>query len=63
MRTWFARTVTEPVIPAACTKLEAAIAAPGDRIAEADEARADTARIQEAIDKCKPGLAVELAAG
>ena len=61
------RVVTEPKIPAACVKLEAKIIAVGDALKEADEANADSARIQEAIDgfaaKCKPGTAVELAAG
>ena len=61
------RVVTEPKIPAACVKLEAKIVAVGDALKEADEANADTARIQEAIDgfaaKCKPGQAVELATG
>jgi polygalacturonase len=61
------RVVTEPKIPAVCVKLEAKIVATGDALKEADEANADTARIQEAIDgfaaKCKPGQAVELAQG
>lgn len=57
------RVVTEPVIPAACVRVEAKIVAAGEKIAEADETRADTTRIQEAIDKCKPGMAVELATG
>jgi polygalacturonase len=61
------RKVTEPVIPAACVKLEAKIVAVGDTLKEADEANADSARIQAAVDgfaaKCKPGQAVELAAG
>jgi polygalacturonase len=61
------RTVTEPKIPAACVKLDAKISAAGDALKEADEANADTARIQNAIDglaaKCKPGMAVELAPG
>ena len=57
------RTVTEPKIPAACARLKASIAAPGGKIAEADEARMDTTRIQDAIDHCKAGLAVELALG
>src|ERR1039458_1695695 len=52
------RVVTEPKIPAACVKLEAKIVAVGDALKEADEANADTARIQETIDgfaaKCKP---------
>jgi polygalacturonase len=61
------RVVTEPKIPATCVKLEAKIAAVGDTLREADEAHADTARIQAAVDgfaaTCKPGQAVELAAG
>jgi polygalacturonase len=57
------RVVTEPTIPAACARVEAMIVAVGEKIAEADETRADTARIQSAIDKCKPGMAVELATG
>jgi polygalacturonase len=61
------RVVTEPVIPAACVKLTAHLYAAGDVLNEADEANADSARIQEAIDgfaaKCKPGQAVELATG
>jgi polygalacturonase len=61
------RTVTEPVIPATCVKLEAKIAAVGDALKEADEKNEDTARIQESVDgfaaKCKPGQAVELAVG
>jgi polygalacturonase len=61
------RVVTEPKIPATCVKLEARINEMGDVLNEADEAKADTARIQEASDgfaaKCKPGMAVELAMG
>jgi polygalacturonase len=61
------RVVTEPKIPATCVKLDARINEMGDVLNEADEAKADTARIQEAIDgfaaKCKPGMAVELAMG
>ena len=59
------RTVVEPTIPAACVTLDAAIAAPKGVIAEADEQKLDTARIQEAMDKCSasaPGKAVVLAA-
>jgi len=58
-----AREVKEPVIPAACVKLEAKIVAVGEVLKEADEALADTARIQVAIDQCKAGMAVELARG
>jgi polygalacturonase len=58
------RTVTEPHIPAACTTLKAAIAAsPGASdgvIAQQDERKLDTARIQSAIDGCAAGKAVVL---
>jgi polygalacturonase len=57
------RVVKEPVIPASCVRLEAKITASGETLQEADEARADTARIQDAIKACAPGKAVELAAG
>jgi polygalacturonase len=58
------RTVTEPVIPKTCVALDAQIAAiDGNRtIADADESRLDTARIQEALDSCPKGQAVELRA-
>lgn len=56
------RTVTEPHIPVTCTTLKATIAAPGGIIAEADEHRLDTQRIQNAIDHCEPGKAVVLEA-
>jgi len=46
------RTVTEPHLPPACATLTAEIAAPGGVIAPDDEARLDTARIQEAMDHC-----------
>ena len=49
------RVVTEPVIPAACVKLPAMLASAGDKVAEADEDKLDTARIQAAMDGCKPG--------
>jgi polygalacturonase len=55
------RVVTEPVISATCVRLEARIIAVGEKIAEADEARGDSTRIQNAIDHCGPGRAVELA--
>jgi polygalacturonase len=54
------RQVTEPKIPASCTQLPAQLRATGDKLAEADESKLDTARIQSALDKCKPGMAVEL---
>ena len=49
------RTVTEPVFPASCAILAA-------RHAQVDEAQPDTRRIQQALDTCAPGRAVELRA-
>ena len=54
------RQVTEPRIPASCMQLSAQLRAVSDKLAETDEAKLDTARIQSALDKCKPGMAVEL---
>ncbi len=56
------RTVTEPHIPAACTTLSAAIAAPKGIIPLAAEHSLDTARIQSALDHCTPNHAVVLRA-
>jgi len=49
------RTVTEPVIPPSCAVLES-------HLATVDESQPDTRRIQQALDKCAPGQAVELKA-
>ncbi|MEP6621766.1 MAG: pectinesterase family protein [bacterium] len=58
------RNVTEPVIPQACATLTANLASVGDStLAEADEQRLDTDRIQQAINRCDKGKAVVLAAG
>jgi polygalacturonase len=56
------RTVTEPVIPAACTTLDAALTASGRSLVADDEKKLDTERIQKAIDHCGKGKAVVLAA-
>ena len=48
-----ARQVSEPVIPRSCTVLKA-------QVSSIEEAKPDTARIQEALDKCPKGQAVEL---
>ena len=57
------RRVTEPVIPPACTTLQAHLATVGDStIADSDEKRPDTERIQRALDACPSGHAVMLAA-
>jgi polygalacturonase len=58
------RTVTEPVVPPACTTLTASLVSVADTtIAESDERKLDTDRIQGAIDHCGAGKAVVLAAG
>jgi polygalacturonase len=54
------RDVKEPKIPATCTTLGAKLRAVADKVAEADEEKLDTQRIQAAMDACKPGMAVEL---
>src|SRR5580658_10353084 len=54
------REVTEPTIPPSCVQLPAQLRAVSDKLADADESKLDTARIQSALDKCKPGMAVEL---
>ena len=53
------RHVTEPVIPPSCALLTAKLPA---TLSDADENRPDTARIQEALDHCAAGHAVELKA-
>ncbi|MGP8245734.1 MAG: glycoside hydrolase family 28 protein [Bryobacteraceae bacterium] len=57
------RQVTEPKVPPSCTILTAGLASQGWTIAESDENKPDTIRIQQALDQCKPGQAVELKAG
>ena len=49
------RTVTEPVIPKSCAVLTA-------RLSTIDETTLDTVRIQQALDSCPKGQAVELQA-
>jgi polygalacturonase len=56
------RQVTEPTIPAACTKLDAALTARHGLLSDADEHKLDTARIQAAMDGCTAGGAVVLRA-
>jgi len=53
------RSVAEPMIPASCTVLAAQLPA---RLSAADESQPDTRRIQEALDHCAAGQAVELKA-
>ncbi len=53
----------EPVIPKACATLKAQLSASnGSGLAEADENKPDTLRIQNAIDACGAGHAVQLKA-
>jgi len=54
------RQVSEPKIPPSCVRLEASLRAIDNKLAESDESKLDTDRIQKAIDACKPGTAVEL---
>jgi polygalacturonase len=54
------RTVTEPVIPPVCATLDAHLASTGSTLAPADESKLDTARIQQAIDRCAKGHGVLL---
>ena len=58
------RKVTEPVIPKSCAVLTALLRAVNDNttLAEADEQKTDTARIQTALDRCAAGQAVEMVA-
>src|SRR5689334_20631029 len=55
------RTVTEPKIPTACTVLNAQLSSIGGKtLADADESKLDTNRIQDALDHCRAGQAVKL---
>jgi polygalacturonase len=58
------RTVTEPVIPPSCARLDAGLTSINDgtynTLAPADESKLDTDRIQKAIDSCGKGKAVTL---
>jgi len=60
------RVVNEPKIPPVCTKLQAQLRGVGQGggagMLEEEEGKLDTERIQKALDTCKPGHAVELAA-
>ena len=56
------RIVGEPKIPPRCTTLAANLVSQSATIAASDETKLDTARIQQALDTCKPGQAVTLQA-
>src|SRR5260370_17244104 len=48
------RRVSEPRIPPSCTILTASLTAHGTTLAEADESKLDTRRVQNALDHCPP---------
>jgi polygalacturonase len=54
------RNVTEPLVPPVCTPLPAQLTATSTGLAEADEQKLDTARIQKALDHCGKGRTVAL---
>jgi polygalacturonase len=54
------RTVTEPVLPPICSSLDAHLSVRGRSLATTDEAKLDTARIQQALDACGKGKGVVL---
>jgi polygalacturonase len=54
------RNVTEPKLPLVCTSLQAQLRSTSDGIAEADEQKLDSVRIQAALDQCGKGHAVAL---
>jgi polygalacturonase len=56
------RHVSEPSIPSSCVVLKAELRGNQGRLSERDEQREDTRRIQQAIDSCPRGKAVELRA-
>ena len=56
------RHVTEPAIPPACATLKAGLKSEGATLADSDEKRLDTERIQAALDECASGKAVVLKA-
>src|SRR5579863_444537 len=57
------RSFPEPVIPHACASLAAGLASEKGKLREEDERKLDTARIQQALDSCPAGRAVELKPG
>ena len=56
------RKVTEPHFPDPCVTLDARLSAPGGVLSDEKERELDTKRIQNAIDHCRKGRAVELRA-
>ena len=49
------RTVTEPVLPPICSSLDAQLSVNGHSLAQADETKLDTARIQQALSEYGSG--------
>lgn len=56
------RTVTEPAFPPVCAALAAQLVETGNTLPAADESSFDTTRVQNALNNCTSGEAVELAA-
>ena len=54
------RQVAEPKIPPSCKVLHAELTAIDNKLAEEEESKSDTERLQSALNDCKPGMAVEL---
>jgi polygalacturonase len=54
------RHVVEPHYPPVCIQLKAQLSATNGKLTPTEERTEDTARIQQAIDHCSPGHAVEL---
>ncbi|HKD90457.1 MAG TPA: hypothetical protein VKB56_01095, partial [Terriglobales bacterium] len=54
------RNVTEPRIPVVCTVVTAHLTTHGASLAPEDEGKLDTERIQQAVDGCASGKAIEL---
>jgi polygalacturonase len=56
------RTVSEPTIPPICASVDAQLSIAGRSLAEPDEGKLDTGRIQRALDACGKGKGVMLRA-
>jgi polygalacturonase len=56
------RHVTEPHSPKVCTVLRAHLSAPHGTLSDEEERMPDTTRLQQAIDSCQEGKAIELRA-
>ncbi len=55
------RTVTEPRLPKVCSMLKASLTQQDGQLPDVAEEHLDTTRLQDAIDHCTPGQALELA--